>query len=992
MHAAAQKLTDDQTDFFEKKIRPVLADHCYKCHSAGAEKLKGGLLLDTRDGLLTGGDSGPALVPGKPEKSILVKAVRYEDEDLAMPPKGQKLSDEQIANLEAWVKMGAPDPREGKAAVAGLKVDMAKAKQHWAFRPVSNPPTPKANDPLHWVQTPIDAFVLARLQEKGLTPSPKADRLTLIRRVTFDLIGLPPTPAEADAFLADKSPDAFAKVVDRLLASPQYGERWGRHWLDIARYADTTGDRANGNRRNPLYPYAWTYRDYVIDAFNKDLPYDQFIIQQVAADRLPESSENKNLLAALGFLTVGKHFMDNKDEMIDDRIDVICKGLMGMTVSCARCHDHKFDPIPTLDYYSLHGVFNSSIEPKEEPLIAEPQSPENYKDYQAKAAAIEVEIKEFQESEEQRFIGGMLDRSGEYMLVVHEITSSGKRNENRRLIAREHNLDSAVYELWDDTLRGLSKKHDPVFAPWFAFAALDEKDFARQAKEVAAQIAANKDPEKPINRTVARAFAGKPPASLKDVTAVYTRLLGDLQKAIKAPTFTYNQRPSRTQSGFSPLAPLDDPGMESLRLAFYGDNACVDVDANQMNRILGNQFRNAENGIRGKLYVLNMTHPGSPTRAMALQDSPNPRDSKVFIRGEAKNPGPVAPRQFVEVLAGPNRQPFKEGSGRLELAKAIASRDNPLTARVFVNRVWQHHFGQAIVRTPSDFGTRSEPPTHPELLDHLAAWFMDHGWSVKQLHRYILLSGVYQQDSRSNPKGMKDDPTNQWLWRMNLQRLDFEEIRDSLLFVGGKLDPTMGGQPVSITPGRENRGSRYDSGYAAGVPSPNRRTVYAVVDRSNLPGMYQTFDFANPDMTTSERMLTTVPQQALFMMNSPFVVEQAKNLTERHDFQAQKSNEGKVRSLYRIVFQRVPTDKELKLALDFLASRSGENARPAEVEPGTRVNVEKNSTAGSSNERESRRTSRSGSDGPKNIPQKSLDAWEQFAQVMLLSNELIFVN
>jgi cytochrome c553 len=995
--AAAAKLSPEQLEFFEKKIRPVLAEHCYKCHSANAEKLKGDLMLDTREATLKGGASGPAVVPGKPDKSLLLKTMKHEDPDLAMPPKSDKLPDNVIADFEAWIRQGAPDPREGKSAV--VKMDIAKTRaEHWAFKPVTNPPAPKPKDPHGFVKSPIDAFVLAKLQEKGLTPSAQADKLTLIRRVTFDLTGLPPTPDEVDAFLKDNSAGAFAKVVDRLLASPQYGERWGRHWLDIARYADTSGDRANGGRRNPLYPYAWTYRDYVIQAFNNDVPYDRFILEQIAADRLPETAQKKETLAALGFLTVGKQFMNNRDEVIDDRIDVVTKGLMGLTAACARCHDHKFDPVPTADYYSLHGVFSSSVEPEVGPQIAGPRDPGAFEEYQRKVAEIEKEVEEYQMGEKHRLIAGMLDRAGEYMIAVHDLGRK-RGSESRRLFARQRNLDPFIYEVWEDALRAASRRHDPVFSAWVEFAGLPEREFAKAAREVAAKVAANNDPARPYARAIAKAFAGKSPSSLKDVAAVYTRVLGDLQKAVHAPVFDYRARPGRERnSKFQPQTPLADPDLESLRLAFFGDKPSVDLELNQMARILGVQFRNGEGAIRNKIYVLNMTHPGSPAHAMVLEDASRVRNSRIYIRGEARNPGPEVPRQFLEVLA-PERKPFKEGSGRLELARAIASRDNPLTARVFVNRVWQWHFGQAIVRTPSDFGTRAEPPTHPELLDHLASWFMDNGWSVKKLHRYILLSSTYQQDSKSNPKGLKEDPTNQWLWRQNIQRLDFESIRDSLLMVGGKLDLTMGGQPVNISGGsRSGERSRYGSASEAGIINPYRRTVYSLVDRAALPGMFQTFDFANPDLSTGERIMTTVPQQALFMMNSPLVVEQAKNLVDRKDFESQSTDEDKVRFLYRVLYQRQPTDKELQMALAFIAKQPLATTpvpAPSAVETAGNLDREKLARM-TKDERQAffRNRSRSQSSGPTGSAGRiqTLDNWERFAQVMLLSNEFIFIN
>ena len=438
-----------QLDFFEKKIRPVLAKECYECHSADAKKIKGGLYLDTAEGLLKGGDSGPAIVRGKPDKSLLITTMRHEDKDpdMAMPPKKDKLSDEVLADFAQWIKMGAPDPRDGKSS-RKLTWDADTAKKHWSFQKISNPPVPKVADTKHFVQNPIDSFVLAKLTEKKLAPSTKADKHTLIRRVTYDLIGLPPTPAEVDAFLTDNSPNAFEKIVDRLLASPRYGERWGRHWLDIARYADTSGDRQNGGRRNPLYPHAWTYRDYVIDSFNRDLPYDQFIVEQIAADKLPESKTEVSKLAALGFLTVGKRFMGNENDVIDDRIDVVTKGVMGITGSCARCHDHKFDPIPTKDYYSLYGVFTSSQDVADGASLSDPEKNPHYGEFKEAVANVEKEIDQYRDTEAARLLSGMLEKSGDYMLVAHEAKSasskSGKKNDNFRILARDRGLKAEI--------------------------------------------------------------------------------------------------------------------------------------------------------------------------------------------------------------------------------------------------------------------------------------------------------------------------------------------------------------------------------------------------------------------------------------------------------------------------------------------------------------------------------------------------------------------
>ncbi len=968
-----------QLDFFEKKIRPVLAQECYECHSASAKKLKGGLLLDTAEGLLTGGDSGPAIVPGKPAKSLLLTTMKHEDPDpdLAMPPKKEILSDQVLADFEQWIKMGAPDPRDGKSS-RKLAWDETTAKQHWAFKPVSKPAVPTPADAKKFISNPIDAFVLAKLTEKKLAPSAKADKATLLRRLTYDLVGLPPTAAEMDAFLADHSPGAYEKAVDRLLASPAYGERWARHWLDIARYSDTSGDRLAG-RRQPLFPHAWTYRDYVINAMNADLPYDQFIVEQIAADRLPESEKDKSKLAGLGFLTVGKRFMGNDNDVLDDRIDVVTKGLMGLTAACARCHDHKFDPIPTKDYYSLHGVFNSSTEPEEQPVIAAfDKESADYKAYLAEQAKVDKEIDEYRRTNAARLVSGMLDKAGEYLLAAHDSGKSAdtsKKGGNFRLMARQRGLEAEVAFIWMDRIKE-AKKTDPVIGPWVKFVELPAEQFADRGPALAKEIAAAGD----IQPALAAALEAKAPTTLKDVAAVYTEIFATLRKQLDLPTYL-GYRGAGRNSKF-PIAKVEtklDGPMESLRQCVFGGESPVLPNEKLMSAALGVQFTNPETAIRAKAVSVDFAHPGAPIRAMALVDKPKPKDSPVFIRGEQGNRGPIAPRKFLTVLSYGNDEPFKDGSGRLELARRIASRDNPLTARVLVNRVWQWHFGQAIVRTVSDFGTRSEPPTHPELLDWMANWFMDNGWSMKKLHKLIVLSSTYQQDSVANDRAMREDPTNQWLWRANIQRLDFEQIRDTLLTLGGKIDRDLNGRPFTLASTAAS--NRYKGMVSDGLQpktSPDRRTVYAMIDRNALPDMFGTFDFANPDMSTGERMLTTVPQQALFMLNSPFVIEQVKNLLTREDFPKDALDEEKVRYIFRTTLQRQPTPKELALARDFLSND------PPEPLPDPALAPQPGDDKKTRNRKEAALNA--------SKPAKALNVWERYTQTVLQTNELIYVR
>ncbi|MEK0446836.1 MAG: hypothetical protein RLZZ399_2157, partial [Verrucomicrobiota bacterium] len=899
-HASAAAPSDlSQLDFFEKKIRPVLVESCYECHSADAKKLRGGLFVDTREGLLKGGESGPALLPGDPQKSLLLASIRHEhkDPDLAMPPKKSRLPDNVLADFELWIRMGAPDPRTGPSVAKSSAWDANAAASHWAFQKITSPAIPQVADPKGFIRNPIDHFVLARLAEHQLPPSPSADRHTLIRRVTYDLTGLPPTPQEVDAFLSDQSPDAYEKVVDRLLASPQYGERWGRHWLDIARYADTTGDRPNGRRRPPLYAHAWTYRDYVIQAFNKDLPYDRFILEQIAADHLPETAQDKAPLAALGFLTVGKRFMGNENDVLDDRIDVVTKGLMGLTAACARCHDHKFDPIPTRDYYALHGVFASSEEPATGPALFSPEANPAYQGYLAEIAKVEAEVQTYKQTEATRLLAGMLERAGDYLLATYETartTDPLKKGTNFRIAARDMGLQAEVAAAWLDQVKKAElvakKKKDPLLGPWLLFAALSHETFASSAPDLLTQISST--PE--FNPTLVAALVEKAPQSIKDVAAVYSQTLETLRKEMALPGYTYRPTTKSPLSLTKIATPLADPALETLRKDIFSEESCMMPDERTLSRTLGGQFQNAQGAISAKTTSLELTHPGAPIRAMALADKAQPKNSAVLIRGEPTNRGAVVPRRTLTLLGGDDTRPFTRGSGRLELAQSIVSRDNPLTARVIVNRVWQWHFGQGMVRTVSDFGTRSEPPTHPELLDWLSTWLMDHGWSLKQLHKLILTSATYQQDSRPTDQGMAQDPTNQWLWRFNIQRLDFEQVRDSLLTISNRLETAqIGGVPFSLTdlPGAKTRAA--SGSLNLQHANPNRRAVYAMVDRSILPEIFTTFDFANPDLSTGERVLTTVPQQALFLMNSPMVAQQVRHFVERPDFPGAGSHEEK---------------------------------------------------------------------------------------------------
>jgi hypothetical protein len=674
----------------------------------------------------------------------------------------------------------------------------------------------------------------------------------------------------------------------------------------VARYADTKGYVFEEERR---YAYAYTYRDYVIRAFNEDLPFDRFIIEQLAADLLP-LGDDKRSLAALGYLTLGRRFLNNQPDIIDDRIDVVSRGMMGLTVTCARCHDHKYDPIPTKDYYSLYGVFASCSEPSDKPLLGATTLPQKYPEYLAEREKRENELKKFREDKEAEARDKLRSQAGEYLLVVHDSMkqSNGGRTEN---LVRERKLSPVAAARWRQKLDDWQKENHPIFTPWFAFAALNTNEFASKAKGLSASFLAASDGTKAANPLVARVLA-EPPASLKEVAARYSKLFADVDKQWKelaASTLTNN-----TVSGTNapPPAGLPDADAEALRQVLYAEDSPTNLKGEELTRLFDTPAQQKARALRRKVDELDATHPGAPPRAMVLQDNMTPNRPRVFNRGNPNNIGEEVPRQFLEILAGEQRKPFEKGSGRLELAQAIASRANPLTARVIVNRVWLQHFGVGLVRTPSDFGVRSDPPTHPELLDYLAAKFMDEGWSLKKLHRRLMLTSVYQQISEDNERNAKIDPSNQLLWRMNRRRLDFEAMRDTLLAVAGKLDPAPGGHAVDITT----------------EPFATRRTIYGFVERQNLPGLFRTFDFASPDTTSPQRFATTVPQQALFMMNSPFVLEQAKHLVERPEVEKTRTEDARIERLYRLAFQRAPTRDEIKWAEGFLQHRANEAPTP----------------------------------------------------------------
>ncbi|WP_165250986.1 PSD1 and planctomycete cytochrome C domain-containing protein [Paludisphaera soli] len=867
-----------EVEAFEKEVRPLLVEKCQSCH--GPDKQKGGLRVDSRATLLEGGDTGPAVVPGNPGESLLIEAVRREG-GLEMPPDAP-LAPEQSAALERWVAAGAAWPDDGAPAVETRKDVWAR---HWAFRPMARPEPPAPRDP-SWVSTPVDAFVAAKHAEAGLSPSPEADRRTLIRRLSYDLTGLPPTPEEVAAFVADSDPTAYEKLVDRLLASKRYGEQWARHWLDVARYADTKGYVYGREER--FFVHAPAYRDWVVKAFNDDLPYDRFLLDQIAADQA--EPENPSALAALGFVTLGRRFLGVSHDIIDDRIDVVTRGTMGLTVGCARCHDHKYDPIPTADYYALYGVFMNCTErltPLGEPSGSEAERSAFEAELKKRVDALEAGVASARAEASRR----IRSRIADYLAA--QLDLSKVPADGFDVILYPSDIVPASVRRWQAYLAAAAQADDPIFRPWRRLAALPEADFAAGA---AAALAEPDGPgATPVNPRVASAFA-TPPAAMAEVVGRYARLFAEVDKeweeALKAD-------PAATA--------LADPDAEALRRVLYEpdrspcwipDEPIVTIEA-----FLDNNEDVKLWNLQGEVDRWLMQSPAAPAYASALADRAEIREPRVFKRGNAANPGDLVPRRFLQVVAGPDAPAFERGSGRLELARAIIDPENPLTARVWVNRIWAYHFGAGLVRTPSDFGIRSEPPSHPELLDWLARRLIDGGWSTKAIHRLILLSSTYRQ--RSNGGGPDDeaaalkDPENRLLWRANPHRLTFEEARDSALAATGELDARLGGRGTPLFGGAENR----------------RRTLYGVVDRQFLPGVFRVFDFANPDLHIPSRSETTVPQQALFAMNHPFPAARARALAAR----LPEDDAAAIRDAFQAAFQRDPTADEADAAREFLA-------------------------------------------------------------------------
>ncbi len=803
MVAAPLAAQSPSAEFFEKEIRPVLADKCYGCHSSKLKSPMGGLVLDTKAGVRNGGTGGPVIVPGNPAASRLLKALSYNETDLRMPPTG-RLPDEKIAAFEKWIAAGAPDPREDAPASASTTATPAKkgmdietGRKWWAFQPVAALPQPKVRNTAfakRWTKEKIDWFILAKLEQKKLKPSPEADRATLIERVSLDLTGLRPTYEEVQAFVADKDPAAYEKLVDRLLASPHYGERWGRYWLDVARYGE---DNPTSEATNPPYPFAWRYRDWVIESVNKDVPYNKFVKLQLAADLMPDTPRED--LRALGYLGAAPVYHTDlrlsKDVIEtlftddwDERVDAVGRGLLGLTVGCARCHDHKFDPILTKDYYALAGVFAST-------------------------AAAPRPLNAVDKDTEQKFMYASMQLF--YLSYVANLMNNEPGSKPEEAAKKSIQYTQEMLKV-RDSMAFLKDSHPELWAY------LDNLAKAPKIKPAAPAVAEVKVVETPP----AAKPAAPPPAP----------------------------RPRRQSS--------DLPFTQSVF------DAGIWID-----------------GTDPDLTMIDIK-PGVP------------HDMHILPHANVAAPGALAPRQFLTVLSKGDTT-FKQGSGRLELADDIFNQGGPLAARVIVNRVWGWHFGKPLVATESDFGVQGDKPTHPELLDDLAARFIANGWSLKWLHREIMLSAAYRQSSHPRPEGLAADATNSLLWRMNPRRLDVEAYRDNLLEVSGDLDE-----------------AKPELSFDLNAPDNHLRTVYGRVSRGSLNTILALYDFPDPTMTAPQRDLTTSPLQQLFVMNSPFMQQRAEDLVKRVESESDVSF--KIRDMYRAAFDRDPTPSELDLAYSYL--------------------------------------------------------------------------
>lgn len=886
--------------FFEKKVRPVLVQHCYACHSAEAQakkKLRGGLRLDTKEGLLQGGDSGPAIVPGKAKESLLIKSLHY-DGDLKMPPKG-KLPDRVLADLAAWIDRGAPDPRSGEVVKRQIGLSVEQGRQFWAYKPRSTPVVPIGSS--EQKRGSLDAFLLEKLEAKSLHFALPADPAILIRRLYFDLLGMPPPPEEVDAFVRDSRPDAYERLVDRLLASPHFGERWGRHWLDLARYAESL------TLRGFVMAQAWRYRDYVIENFNDDVPLDRFFREQLAGDLLPAATleQRRRQWIATTFLTLGNTNLEEQDkkqlvmDVVDEQLDTIGRAMLAQTIGCARCHDHKFDPIPTKDYYALAGILRNTRTLKhanvsmwlEFPLPGDPQQERAVAAHEKALAALQQQIQALKGTDKPAKPGKRVVAVTDLPGIVVDDSQARKVGTWKQSTYSGHYV-GAGYVHDENSQKG---EKTITFQPIIPRTGKYEVRLAYSA-------GTNRATKVPI--TIFSADGEK----TIEINQQKAPEIDGLFLSLGQYTF------EKSSQGFVMLAnedtkghviadavvflPVEDLAPQKEKKPTKGTSAKAADKGEKLKQLEARLKRMQTNGPRREM-------------VMSVEEEKVIEDVRVHVRGSVHNLGEKAPRGVLQVAqqGAPVRFPEKE-SGRRELAAWLTSPDNPLTARVYVNRAWHWLFGSGLVRTVDNFGTTGERPSHPELLDHLANQFVADGWSVKRLVRRIVLSRAYQQSSQVEERGWRIDPENRLFGRANRRRLEAECIRDAMLLVSGQLRLEQGGP--TYRPGLAS-----DYGYKH---TDTRRSVYAPVFRNSLPELFEVFDFADSSVTTGKRNVSTVAPQALFLTNHPFVLEQARHAARRLLALPVREDAVRLEQLYRLALGRLPTEKERRLLEEYVGS------------------------------------------------------------------------
>ena len=888
--AGTKASVQDEERFFETKVRPLLVNNCYECHSE--EIAEAGLRLDSRQSVLKGSDTGAVVELGDIQKSKIITVIKSSGE-LTMPPDG-KLTVGEIKILEEWVTRGLPwsgvgskvNPISNGSDSIPERIASTK-KNHWSFQPIRRHELPMLPEDLSvhlcekWSSNRIDRFLVDTMLEQGIQPAEEASPHALIRRLSYDLTGLPPSVDDVEAFVANPSEPAYRVYVEHLLDSTQHAEHWARHWLDLARYADTIG-YAFGGQSNKS-PFAWTYRDWVVKAFHDDVPYNRFVTLQVAADRITPEVPRKDL-AALGFLTVGRTFRGNIHDIIDDRIDLVTRGLMGLSVACARCHDHKYEPIGIDDYYALHGIFASTETPEELPTIGEPPQTQEASEFAEKMAELALNLADHERAIYDRAIREAVAHASEYLIEVAR--PSEKKDGRLPQMQDGYEMRPIILGRLKRLLHNKSDMH-PVLGPWVHLSKVPSDIFTSDADKIIKQCV---ESIPNLNTCVEQELISAKPHSLSDLAAAYGRLIAEVAL-------------DKNDEAKSLIQESED--LHSLWLVFGKIGTPFVVLENEWKSVSKRSERD-EHSKRKRLVLAHQADArGGPPRAMVLVDKSKPTESFVFLRGSPGRQGEKIGRRVPHILGGEFVD--KRTSGRLDLAEMIVDHKNPLTARVFVNWVWTHHFGQGLIATPGDIGLRGEPPSHPELLDDLASRFVNEGkWSVRWLHREIICSQAWRQASTAKQETVASDPENVYYSRSRRRRLSWESWRDSLLMAAGTLQLNEGGGP-GMDPLDPRNGAR--------------RTLYSWIDRQDVPGVLRAFDIANPDTAVHVRSTTLVPQQGLVMLNSPLVIDAAKKVANR--LSDESNIQSRIEQLWRIVFARSPQRDEIQMVQEWIEKSNG---------------------------------------------------------------------